>query len=258
MIKTIIITYRAFDVIKRTLPPMIDENTLVIDNSEDEKISNFLNTLNCDLIINPQNLGFTKSVNLGLANDKEVTWYILANPDVFVFPDWRQRVLSINLTGNLDCGIIGVQLVQGKQAHHAGGLKLQKPLDISWTLNIDYGNFSAQEFWKLQSTRYHERKASVNTFDTVEQVDWVSFGLVAIRKEVFDTIGLLNEDFFLYCSDTEFCARAKKQGWEIWYNPVVFEHHQGSSVKEMTPELRKLVKKDFVLWEQFQKHYTEV
>lgn len=52
------------------------------------------------------------------------------------------------------------------------------------------------------------------------QTDWVSGASMMVRKEVFDQIGLLDENFFMYFEEVDFCLRARRAGWSIWYNPA--------------------------------------
>ena len=64
---------------------------------------------------------------------------------------------------------------------------------------------------------------------------WTSFACVLIRDEVFQQIGLLDDGYFMYFEDVEFCLRAHKAGWQIIHNPAArIVHLRGgsSSVKE--------------------------
>lgn len=51
------------------------------------------------------------------------------------------------------------------------------------------------------------------------QTDWMSGACLIIRREVFDSIGLLDEGYFLYYEETDFCLRAYRAGWSCWYVP---------------------------------------
>lgn len=50
-------------------------------------------------------------------------------------------------------------------------------------------------------------------------VDWVAGASLLIRREVFDTIGLLDDGYFLYYEETDFCLRAARNGFPCWYEP---------------------------------------
>jgi N-acetylglucosaminyl-diphospho-decaprenol L-rhamnosyltransferase len=51
-------------------------------------------------------------------------------------------------------------------------------------------------------------------------VDWVSGASMFIRREVFQTAGLMDEGYFLYFEEVDFCLRARRAGWECWYVPA--------------------------------------
>ena len=76
---------------------------------------------------------------------------------------------------------------------------------------------------------------------------WTSFACVLIKAEVFKKIGLLDEGYFMYFEDVEFCHRARKAGYKIVHNPdarVVHLRGGSSPVKEQT-RLKKRVPKYF-------------
>ncbi|MFZ2651073.1 MAG: glycosyltransferase family 2 protein [Burkholderiaceae bacterium] len=55
--------------------------------------------------------------------------------------------------------------------------------------------------------------------DQPAQVDWLPGASMMIRREVFDVVGLMDEDYFLYFEETDFCLQARKAGWQCWYVP---------------------------------------
>jgi GT2 family glycosyltransferase len=51
------------------------------------------------------------------------------------------------------------------------------------------------------------------------RTDWVSGACMIVRREVFEDVGLLDEGFFLYYEEVDFCRRARRKGWQTWYVP---------------------------------------
>lgn len=51
------------------------------------------------------------------------------------------------------------------------------------------------------------------------QTDWVAGASMIIRREVFETVGLMDEDYFMYYEEMDFCLQAKRAGWSCWYVP---------------------------------------
>lgn len=51
------------------------------------------------------------------------------------------------------------------------------------------------------------------------RVDWVSGASMMVRRGVFDSVGLMDDSYFLYFEETDFCRAAHRAGWECWYVP---------------------------------------
>jgi GT2 family glycosyltransferase len=70
-----------------------------------------------------------------------------------------------------------------------------------------------------------------DTYIHPKKYDHITHSQVLIRREVFDSVGLYNTGFKIYCGDTEFSNRAVKAGFECWFNPdSVILHHESKSV----------------------------
>ncbi len=66
--------------------------------------------------------------------------------------------------------------------------------------------------------------------DEAHVTDWVSGGCMLVRAAVFEEIGLLDEGYFLYFEEVDFCMRAKRAGWESWHVPeATILHDAGAS-----------------------------
>jgi N-acetylglucosaminyl-diphospho-decaprenol L-rhamnosyltransferase len=79
--------------------------------------------------------------------------------------------------------------------------------------------------------------------DAIVRPEWTSFACVMVRREVLDAIGPMDEGFFMYFEDVEFCRRARKAGWGIVHNPnarVVHLRGGSSPVKQNIIERKRL------------------
>jgi hypothetical protein len=61
----------------------------------------------------------------------------------------------------------------------------------------------------------------------IQEVDWLLGAALMIRRQMLDTIGLLDERYFLYVEDIDYCLRAHLAGWRVFYMPeaVIIHHH---------------------------------
>jgi N-acetylglucosaminyl-diphospho-decaprenol L-rhamnosyltransferase len=74
------------------------------------------------------------------------------------------------------------------------------------------------------------------------EVDWVAGASLIVRRAVFDAIGLLDEGYFMYFEEVDFCLRARRAGWPCWYVPasrVVHLVGQSSGVTDVKQAVRK-------------------
>lgn len=75
------------------------------------------------------------------------------------------------------------------------------------------------------------------------RVEWVSFAAVMIRAEVIHAIGVLDEKYFMYFEDADYCRAASRAGFEVWQEPaarVVHLRGQSSPVKRLTAARQRL------------------
>ena len=73
------------------------------------------------------------------------------------------------------------------------------------------------------------------------QVDWLPGCCLMIRREVFDNVGLMDENYFLYFEETDFCLQAHRAGWSCWYVPEsrimnIGSQSTGVYVKDSSPK----------------------
>jgi len=181
------------------------------------------------LVQSPSNSGFAGGNNAGIKSLK-ARFYLLLNSDTLIRP-----------------GAIGLILETARQFPEAG---LVSP-------RLEWSDGSGQESCFRFHTPLSELMASARTGlidqflrqyvvgipvqDQIARPDWTSFACVLIRHEVFEQIGLLDDGYFMYFEDVEFCHRAHKAGWDIVHNPqahVVHLRGGSSPVKENT-RLRK-------------------
>jgi GT2 family glycosyltransferase len=68
--------------------------------------------------------------------------------------------------------------------------------------------------------------------DRPRRVDWAVGAALLIRREAIQAIGGLDERFFMYAEDLEWCWRASRRGWEIWFEPSALVRHVGNASGE--------------------------
>ena len=92
--------------------------------------------------------------------------------------------------------------------------------------------------------------------DQPSRPNWTSFACVMIRKQVIDQIGLMDEGYFMYYDDVDFCRRAQDAGWQVlhWPNARVVHLRGGSSSVKSDVAFRKRPRK--FLYESRSRYFT--
>jgi GT2 family glycosyltransferase len=80
-------------------------------------------------------------------------------------------------------------------------------------------------FWV--SHHLHENERDAGQLQGLPAVDWISGCALLVRREVVEQVGALDERFFYYWEETEWCLRAKRAGWHIHHVPGAKLWHKG-------------------------------
>jgi len=154
-----------------------------------------------DLLKNKKNLGFAAGSNIGIkhALKHNADTVLLLNQDTLV-----KRNFLLPLLDN-DADVVA-PLIKFKRKG-------------KW-----FYDFGGKINWWIGKTIHDERAKAKN--EKVIKIDYVSGCCMLISKNVFEKIGLLDEKFFLYFEDVDFCLRAKKSGFKIAVEPKSIVLHK--------------------------------
>ena len=196
----------------------IDTEIFVVDNgSTDGSVAAVREKFaEVKLIENPVNLGFAKANNQVLAISKG-RYLLLLNPDTQVKDEAIFQMLSF-MNNRPEAGLVGAQLLNSngsKQNSIANFPSLATEL-----LNKNLLRWLFPERFPGKEKDYR---------DPIE-VDSVIGACMMVRRGAIEQVGLLDEEFFLFLEETDWCYRIKKAGWKIFHLPQaeVF-HFQGKS-----------------------------
>lgn len=171
------------------------------------------------------NRGFAKAVNRG-ARRCRGEWVLLLNPDVTVEPGFLDRVLEAAQrmpAADPSAGVVGFQL------RNRDGTSQASSGPFPTLLNTLGGLLLPRARRKCRHRALAERS----------QVPWVTGGCLLVRRDCFRRLRGMDEGFFLYYEDVDFCRRARKHGWTVWYEPgVEVTHHWPLHDRAVPPPLR--------------------
>ena len=185
------------------------------------------------LVRSPRNTGFSGGHNQGIGAARG-RYYLVLNSDAVVKPGFTRAMLD------------------AAEAQPRGGL---------FAPRIDYDDgpqqnscfrvpSPASELMRGAQTGpvtkvFRNYVVALDMPPAPEQIGWASFAGILLRAEMIEQVGLMDEGYFLYFEDTEYCLRARRAGWEIIYVPEArFVHFRGGSapVKSLAKVRKRLPK----------------
>ncbi len=163
------------------------------------------------LVEAPRNGGFSYGNNLGIRRayeDGPPAYFHLLNPDTRVFKGAVGALVQF-LEAHHNVGIAGSRLEDFNGAKLAFGFRFPSILN---ELDRGLGFGWISRVFRLWT-------AVIDVLPEPQPVDWVSGTSMMIRQNVIESIGGLDENYFLYFEDPDFCFRAKKAGFSTWCVP---------------------------------------
>ena len=220
----------------------------VVDNASDDGSVQMLQRRypEITLIANKQNLGFAKANNLALAKARG-TYLLLINPDTVVQEDTLRAMLKF-FHEHPEAGMAGCKILNPDGSFE---LACRRSFPTPWVAFTKITGLSAlfpssKLFGKYNLT-YLDQNATY-------EVDALSGSFMMLRREVYQQIGGLDEDFFMYGEDLDWCYRIQQSGWKIFYAPLTqIIHYKGESTKRSSIDEIKTFYKAMYLF--VQKHF---
>ncbi len=181
-----------------------------------------------ELISLSENRGFTGGNNLviraSMASSSPPERVLMLNADTLVPPGAISALMQF-LDENPRAGILGSRLV------YPDGREQGTPFRFHGIAS----EFDRGARIGLVSRLLSRWAACPPKPMAAQSVDWVAGASMMIRGEVIETLGALDDQYFAYFEDMDFCLRAKKAGWETWYVPqsrIVHIEGQSSGIEE--------------------------
>jgi N-acetylglucosaminyl-diphospho-decaprenol L-rhamnosyltransferase len=173
------------------------------------------------LLASEANLGFTGANNRAIPHATG-NYVLLLNPDTEVAPDALVRMLAY-MEERPDVGVVGPRLRYGDGRPQPSRRRFP-------TLAMALMESTPLEQW-CPRNRWAARYRMEDRPDAVAQaVDWLTGACLLTRRAVWDQIGLLDDGFFMYSEELDWCRRAAEAGWGRVYLPdAVVTHHEGQS-----------------------------
>jgi GT2 family glycosyltransferase len=185
---------------------------------------------NVQLVVNSENRGFTAANNQGLALSQG-RYLLLLNPDTKVVDDALTTMVRY-MDDHPQVGALGPQL-----CYPDGSLQSSRRRFPTFATALVESTV-VQEWWT--DNRILRRYYMADTPNAgklrIQSVDWVVGACLLVRRLVYEQVGGLDETFFMYSEELDWCKRIKEAGWEVIYLPTAtIIHHEGKSSEQVVP-----------------------
>jgi GT2 family glycosyltransferase len=226
----VIVSWNAKDLLEKCLRSVVDHKTtrgieiLVVDNASSDGAPEMVaeNFPQVRLYRNVENLGFAKANNIGI-RESTGRYVCLINSDIILLPGCVDSMIDY-MEKHGDIGILSPKLVWPN-----GDLLTNcKTFPTPW--NTLTSTFS---LWKIfpKSKLLSGREMLHFSYDEIADIEVIAGSFWMVRRSAINDVGLLDESFFFYSEDLDWCRRFWRAGWKIVFFPhaQAIHHHGGSS-----------------------------
>lgn len=223
---------RALESIRSSWPAPESIEVIVVDNASQDGSADMVRSAfpAVHLIASGQNRGFTGGNNLGI-RAATGEYVLLLNPDTEIVADALGTMVTY-LQEHPDVALVGPKLLDPDGSPQSSRRRFP-------SLSVLF----LESTW-LQSLLPRRRLQQYYVDDVedsgIQDVDWVTGAAMMVRREVIETVGLLDEGFFMYCEELDWCRRIRSAGWRIVYVPAAQVIHYGGKSSDQVVAARHI------------------
>jgi hypothetical protein len=221
-----------------SLQPQIDDvpgtRVILVDNaSPDDSVAQIQGAIAgrgwsrwVHLVASPTNTGFAGGNNLGIAMIKEhypdTHHVLLLNSDTIAQPNVLKYCVA-KMDAEPSIGLMSCMLLNKDMTLQNTARKLPTPKrQAAFSLGLPWALPKWFAWADLEDPNWDRRTVA-------RDVDWVGGAFMLIRREVIDRLGGLDQRFFFYGEDAEYCHRIQRHGWKVRYDPGAAVVHLGGA-----------------------------
>ena len=190
----------------------LDFEVIVIDNaSADDSLMMLANHFaQVKVINNSENLGFAAANNRGILEARG-DYILLLNPDTIVRDRAIQKTLAF-MDLHPQVGIAGCKLLFPDGSLQRSARSFPTLWNVFCEVSFLYRLFPRSKLFGKYYLSYFD-------YDLEKEVDWLCGAFFMIRRGTYEKIGVLDEQFYMYTEEVDYCYRAKLAGDETWFVP---------------------------------------
>jgi len=249
----IIVNYNSTDLLLRCLESVYDgikkiSFTVYIQDNHSTDGINRVSVRFPQVILtkNSYNMGFARAVNKALEQGTAPHILIL-NPDSILGDDSPGSLVRY-MEENPDVGIVGPEILNSDGSVQGSARSFPTPFSALFGRNTLLTKWFPRNRMSLKNILTSKAQGRVPI-----EVEWVSGACMLARRKALDDVGLMDERFFMYWEDADWCKRMLESGWKVVYFPKASIVHYvgGSSEKLLVRSVLEFHKSSYYLFMKY-------
>jgi N-acetylglucosaminyl-diphospho-decaprenol L-rhamnosyltransferase len=220
-VSVVVVAYNSLPWLERALESVRGEETIVVDNGSTDGSAELVRKRFTEVrLIEQENRGMGGGNNTGMrvANGR---YFLLLNSDAWIVGDGLRRLIEF-ADAHPDAAVVGPRLLNPDGTLQRSVRGFPTP----WRLATEY----------LFLRKLAPRSRLLNSFyaggfghDEVREADWLYGACLLVRRDATDSVGLFDEDFFLFSEEVDWCYRFRQAGWKVLFFPRAEVVHVGGA-----------------------------
>jgi N-acetylglucosaminyl-diphospho-decaprenol L-rhamnosyltransferase len=221
-VSVVVVTFNALPFLEQCLQSIAGYDTVVVDHGSTDGTVGIVRERFPDVrVVQQENLGLAAGWNRGI-RETSSPYVLILNADAWAVGDGVQRLLTF-AEGQPKAAVVGPKLLNTD-----GSLQRSvRGFPTLWRL--------ATEYFFLR--KLAPRSQALNAFyaggfdhDHLREAEFVMGSVMLVRRQAIEQVGPLDEDFFLFSEETDWCYRFRNAGWKVLFFPgAEFVHVGGVS-----------------------------
>jgi len=252
----IIVNWNTRDILWDCLKSVFDQTqditfeVIVVDNASSDNSVKMVKSEFPQVVLveNKENRGFAAANNQGMQIAKG-RYVLLLNSDTIVLDGAIQKTL-VFADQHPEAAVVGCRVLNPDKSLQPTCFMVPSLLNLFLSSSYLYKLFPRSRFWGRERMTWWDR-------DDVREVEVVTGCFMLVRKDAISQVGMMDESFFMYAEETDWCYRFKKAGWNLLFTPdAQIVHLGGQSSKKVRSDMILQARAGILYF--IKKHYSYV
>ena len=234
LVDVVVVSYNSRDTLRACVERLtgLDRvRVIVVDNDSPDRSLEAIADLPVLQIQLDENAGFARGTNEGWRAGSS-PYVLILNPDAEIMGASLDLLVS-RIEADSSLGAVAPKIV-GRDGETATSLRRYPSLHSTYAQALFLHRLFPTASWVDEVIR------DPQVYAAPFHPDWFSGACILVRRRALESIGGLDERFFLYCEDIDLCHRLRDQGFELLYDPAATCIHQGGASEDRAVLLRIL------------------